>query len=500
MSRTPAAPPAQAATPSASLDVIEALRDFPDRLSPIVVKELRQGLRQPSFVIMFFFLQSVLAMAVVGALVSVSHASLATRVNMGTTVSGLIFGLFGFAVLVIQPIRALGALASETKTGTIDLLLLTRLNSWGIVSGKWLSLLTQSALMLVAMLPYLIMRYFLGGMNLAGELAGLLGMFLLGGMMCAAGTGLSAVRPIILRGVFGVLGGVGLLMGIQMIAVMLTFGGGKFWGGSTLYSSTTGFEWFRIGAGILLLVVFLTYSFLEFGATRIAPPAENRSARKRVIGLAAMLVIPALFLFVSGDEFAAIGFVAVVLIGMLSMADALSENPAFLQNPAHRKFRVLQPGWPAGAVYSVFLSILGLVGMGVLATVILDDSDDVYSAMQLASTCFLMVSMPAMGVALFRPQDRDPTPVYMIAGFGSILLGLVLLMVASVVDQEDLVGFILSPVFPVLGFVNVEDGYVPGVMLTILVHFIYLAVVAVLGRRRWPSARTMIEPPPQAVS
>ena len=43
------------------------LTDFPDRLSPMLVKELRQGLRTRSFVAVFMSLQAILAVVLLAA-------------------------------------------------------------------------------------------------------------------------------------------------------------------------------------------------------------------------------------------------------------------------------------------------------------------------------------------------------------------------------------------------------------------------------------------------
>src|ERR1035437_8129724 len=93
--------------------------DFPDHLSPMLVKELRQGLRASTFVIVFLVLQAILAMVLL-ATASASGPDMA-----GQTISGIIFLCFGLAVLVIQPLRGIGALSSEIKGNTLDLMVMT---------------------------------------------------------------------------------------------------------------------------------------------------------------------------------------------------------------------------------------------------------------------------------------------------------------------------------------------------------------------------------------
>ena len=467
-------------------DPIAALCDFSDRHSPIVVKELRQGLRQPSFVILFLFLQSVLALAVISALFSVSTAGLTSRVNMGNVISGFFFGLFGLAVFVIQPIRALNSLSTERRDSTIDLLLLTRLNAWRIVFGKWLSLVTQSALLLVAMLPYLMMRYFLGGMNLFAELGLLTALFLLGAMMCAAGIGMSAVRSIILRVIFAVAGVIAFLILIQGFGAMFVFSrlapAGAF--GALMKTS----DWIALVAGGLLLTAFLTHAFLEFGATRIAPPAENRSTRKRIIALAALAVIPALFA-IPETAGRLPCYLALWLIGPVAMADALSENPRHVRRMGRWNLWMLRPGWPSGAAFSlVILGLCALSGIYLSSafTSTLGFSTDMHlRAMQSVGICLLIVAQPVLIIAFFRPHETEPSNLYLTALLGSMALGLVLLMVASVVDSHEALCFVFFPLFPILGFGLIDDPSSGKVVAIFGAAALYLTGAALIGYRLW---------------
>ena len=138
------------------------LTDFSDRISPMLVKELRQGMRAKTFIVVFLSLQVFLAVMLFSA------RSLGLGDQVGSMVSGIIFTFFAIAVLIVQPLRGISALASEVKGNTIDMMVLTRLSAWRIVFGKWVAIVSQSALLLATIIPYLILRYFFGGMNLVG--------------------------------------------------------------------------------------------------------------------------------------------------------------------------------------------------------------------------------------------------------------------------------------------------------------------------------------------
>ena len=105
------------------------LTDFPDRFSPMLVKELRQGMRARGFIILFVSFQLLLAFI----LVSASAAS--GNDYAGAAASGIIFTIFGIAVLGIQPMRGANALSSEITGNTIEMMVLTRRSAARIVFG-----------------------------------------------------------------------------------------------------------------------------------------------------------------------------------------------------------------------------------------------------------------------------------------------------------------------------------------------------------------------------
>ena len=86
---------------------------------------MRQGLRQASFVILFLFFQSLLAMLMISTLVAVSTSSTGARMEAGSTISYMFFALLALCILGIQPLRGFNSVSSEVKDSTIDLLLLT---------------------------------------------------------------------------------------------------------------------------------------------------------------------------------------------------------------------------------------------------------------------------------------------------------------------------------------------------------------------------------------
>src|ERR1043165_446027 len=130
----------------------------------MLVKELRQGMRSRLFVISFLLVQA--------AMILVAVLGLYAAVNKEETseVSGLFWAILGAPLLIIMPMSGLGAVGNERKTNTLEPIFLTRLTARRILTGKWLALVAQTVLLVCAILPYAVLRYFLGGVDLGAEL------------------------------------------------------------------------------------------------------------------------------------------------------------------------------------------------------------------------------------------------------------------------------------------------------------------------------------------
>ena len=330
---------------------MERINDFPDGISPMLVKELRQGLRTYTFVILFLVLQGLLALVLMTAGAATSSSS---SDGAGDMVSQIVFCFFSLALLVIQPLRGISAISMEIKQNTIDLMVLTRLSAWRIVWGKWLAIVSQSILILLAILPYLILRYFFGGMQLFSELFLMLYIFFISGALTAFTVGLSAVPSVIIRGMLPILGSV-IMAGFVLWG--LTPELYRFVG----YLSPSSHEF--LGAiGFLALTLYMGYYFLDMGASMIAPAAENRATRKRLIGLA-VLMLSYWILQAMDPEIALLA--ALVVMGLISL-DIFTESsdfPRIVCRPFLRFGvmgrligRFLYPGHASGTFFFAFLS------------------------------------------------------------------------------------------------------------------------------------------------
>lgn len=139
--------------------------DFQDYLSPVFVKELRQGLRADRFVWPFIVVQ-VVALACISLEYLVRHVIDGNSTGSGALSPVLFYPLLWLTFTLVLPLTLFGSLQTELSPGrNIELLILSTLSRWQIVIGKWLVGTALSLLMLTSLLPYWLIRYLLGGIG-----------------------------------------------------------------------------------------------------------------------------------------------------------------------------------------------------------------------------------------------------------------------------------------------------------------------------------------------
>jgi ABC-type transport system involved in multi-copper enzyme maturation permease subunit len=340
---------------------ITHLTDFSDKLSPMLVKELRQGMRAKTFIAVFLSLQIFLAVMLFSA------SATSTSDHVGSVVSGIIFMFFATAVLLVQPLRGIGALSSEVKGNTIDMMVLTRLSAWRIVFGKWVAIVSQSALLLSTIIPYLILRYFFGGMNLVAELTLLIVMFLTSMALTAFTVGLSGCSSIIVRALLPIFG---LPMLMWTIAVGFVFRGFR---GSSGFMDVFALDSTNSRIGMAVYVAAITYLgglMLSLGTSLIAPAAENHALVRRLVALVAMLILVPLGYFEKIDK--DLWYILTIVITIPAIVIALTESAplvATVCKPFVKRGRLgkaigwlLYPTWASGILFSI---LIGLIGLGI---------------------------------------------------------------------------------------------------------------------------------------
>ena len=332
---------------------ITVKEDFSDWLNPMLVKELRQGLKTKAFVIVFVLVQ-------VALVILMGFRLLAQNDPFGYTagmLDGLLWTAIGGALLVLMPLRALTAISEEEKANTLHLVQLTRLSSTRIVWGKWIALVSQTLLLSVAILPYAVLRYFFGGIDIVENLL-LLVWMMVGSMALTAACLVLSTHAMPTRIVLLV----GALPAISIFSsamVMVASLGGSSSGPPVL--------------SMIHAVVMTTLFLLALAASRIAPAAENHALIMRVIALvAALIATVATMISDSPDDSAWIGLLLPMLfIAVLqALVERTSEVPSVYAALAKRgglsKLTgcVFYPGWATGMVFTAVLVGLLAVCMG----------------------------------------------------------------------------------------------------------------------------------------
>ena len=400
--------------PPAALPIARA--DFPSWLPATLVKELRQGLRTRGFVGTFIGFQILMAilMMTVAAQASAGNSAAVRAVGFSTA-NGFFWTILTLQLLIFTPARALGSLQLEVSSRTIDLLMLTRLDAWRIVTGKWASLVAQAALLLIAMLPYGIVRYFAGSVDLVSD--AIRCVALLGGCALLTAAGLWGAG---MGKAFRILGIIAMVMfSTTGSSIISTLGrsGSPFGAFGAMKGASVGLLWLD---GALLLVFFLVAA-----VRNIAPRAENHTLLTRLLPLIALLPVPIATVLVGASPAMSgqliVAGVFLLLVGAAELASL--ELPLLVHFRAARKrssvprlfLRMTLPGWPSAFLYALFATMLWLACAAVLGfrSTSLVLSASVARSIWIAVLALAALAFPSLVLSLLRRQPRGAGGVYL---------------------------------------------------------------------------------------
>ena len=252
--------------------------DFPDGMSAIMIKEMRQSLRSRSFTLTFACYHILLI-----ALLLISFSA--------EGMSQAIIFTAALPMLIIPALHAGDAINSEIRRNTLPMLFLTRLTSWRIVSGKWLSASLVGVLFLSSSLPYAVARYFIAKGNFLEDVLILILFCLLGAVMAAINLCLGSAHPNFAgRGMPKNPRGGGIVILVLMFLFGSQFIGALVYGLSR--GSGRGFSSLSLDAAMVLssfisaaLIIVLMLSLATAG---MAPSSENHARWRRGCVLVAM--------------------------------------------------------------------------------------------------------------------------------------------------------------------------------------------------------------------
>lgn len=414
------------------------LTDFPNRFSPMLVKELRQGLRTNLFTTSFILLQGFMVFTVFIGAASTGSASAA---------SGFFWTFLLVTLLIAMPIRGFNALAAEKQNNSLDLLQLTRLSAWRITFGKWAALMSQTTLLVISILPYLIMRYFFGGIDLVEEFLILFFTFFASALLTALTVGFSAF-PTLLRGF------VVAVTGFLSFSFLVTFSFSRSISSFGLfgYSRTDPGFWWQIG-GLALACTYVIYFLLDFGASQIASLAENHATRKRLISLFFAIAIILLNLVGVNEELV---FILAGMVINLAWIDALTERPStlpsvlrpFTQSRLYGSSKyLLTPGWHTGILFLIFSSLI-FIGIFLIGK---DATSFDWSLRNTAMLISLIgsITYPLIFIHLFFPKSNQMFALYVLIQCCTSVISFILALVGDTAKSIGDVLFFCLPIPPV---------------------------------------------------
>lgn len=441
--------------------------DFPDRISPMIVKEVRQGLRSRAFIGSFLLLHGVLVMWSAGFLSDTSAGA-----NEG--IDGIFWSILSLGLLIIA-MRAQTAVRAERDGKTLELLQLTRISAWSIVSGKWCALMIEALVLVAGILPYFMLRYYFGTLHVARD------SFLV--LLMLVGCGLVAAFMTMVSSLGKMVGGLARV-GSFILGFML------FWGvAAAAFNSRRGtFDLDKPGILALILALSLPYCmiFLGVAASSVAASSENIATRQRLWGFA--LFVPAAIAGIAYDKEVAGGLLVAAIPGVILVSlecvlrRSSTSMPLYSRHVAESRWRralcfLVAPSHGAGVLCLVLLWLI------VSAVVVSADRSST-SEHTLARTAVLlsvlnvMLLPAALGMLLRRVLRLAFAPRYWIAF--ALLTFPVAILGTLTLGNFAIPARMLIGLFPVgiLSLVGRSDSAVVVLLGVAILHL--LAVLAVL--------------------
>lgn len=326
-----------------------------DWVGPIVVKEVRQGLRGRVFTIFFGLL---LAACFTLALVAVADGwnGVEGR-SMGRQYFGAYLTALAGVCFFVIPFVAYRSMVRELEDETWVLLALTGLGGRSVVRGKWVSAMSQAGLFASACAPFVLFSYFLNGVDLVQIAVALVLATAWCALLVALALALATqAHSRLWRSVTQF-----LVLGLLVAATAA--GVGFSWVLALEGQRLSSRDELRVASVLLgVLSAGTARLLLEAGAASLALPTESASARPRkvlsglvVLGLA---VAGGLFVVERGDDdTAAVAQVFSVLYLVVAGVFSVSERDGWVRHAA-REARWLEPGaWRSAQLLVVLLAL-----------------------------------------------------------------------------------------------------------------------------------------------
>ena len=475
------------------------LEDRSDRLSPLVVKEVRQLVRAREFTMSF---GACLAAGVTIAFFGAADALTGQGTTGGWTFAALTacLALLGLAVV---PLGAFTALRHERAEQTLDLITLTALSPRRVVIGKLLAQTVKLATLFAVMAPFVAMSFLLGGIDFVTILVLLGLLFMWSVWVCAACVFLSTLFKS--RAASGmVFGAIGVLIvfivvvGRSLLVAVSTGALGPF----TIVPATGADFWWTLA----ILVTFWLTSLVNFvllAENRLTLPTEDRVTKLR-LGFFVQFVLIAVwalvYVYVNGsprarnsafESLAVAGGLQLAFVALFTVTEDLTVSRRVRLRLASSPWRGLLalfgPGGGRGAAYVlVQMAILLIVGRFFQPT-----GPDLRWLVAICAYILFFTGIPALVLRVLALKRLTPLKLRMaILAFVALLVLLpdlvhYILVRPDVLDLTFSTRHLLNPFRTLDNWRAVEgEGWLTVPFLMGVMGVIAYGAVIVMGRRR----------------
>ena len=448
---------AVAATLNPGPDAFDRLGEqVADRINPIVVKELRQGLRTRVFWIFFS------VMLVANLLVSL--VAFAAAKDGGTSVGQGAFIGYAVALACVQffviPYSAYRSMSREAEEETWVLLTLTGLGPRRILAGKVSSFVLQGSLYASAAAPFLLFSYYLNGIDLPTIIVALLVSVAYQVFLVAVSVSMATLAETrIVRGLLHF-----VLLGLLLQG--LGFGIAGTVGAAELSRKLIGDGLFWLVSSALLFGMLTTGLMLfELAAARLSLPTEEYARGPRLWFLVQAGGLLGFFLWgwqvSGGNDVLVVGALCqaahALIVGGAVSADR--DGMARSHWLSGRRLSLLKPGAFRGFVLVTLVTLVTGALYGGLAVSHFSDVGDVAGVCAAPAFVILYLSAPQL-LARWIPHPPSQTSLMVrVLAFGLFVLavGLPPLLGELLSDADDLRFNLLNPT---LGLANIfkENG------------------------------------------
>ncbi len=445
--------------------------DFPVWLPSALVKELRQGLRTPSFNILACLFPGLLALLFFFSFIIGPDGS--PYVDQDGC-AAFLWASMSVSLLLVMPLRAMGSVREELAQRNSELLLLTRQTTGRIVMGKWASYMAQSTLLVCISLPFFLIRYYYGHIDLLSDLETLV-YICAGSCVLTAFALWAATQPVLVRLV--ALGGI-------VTPIFLAF---------DIFEGISIFEegYLLLSSLALIDAALLTSCLLLLARVYFAPAAQNAAAAFRGLLLGAMAANGALLFACQGSAYASVLILqttflifSFLMLTILHLNDPTRPLPIHIERTEGKPLALFRrlfflPGLPSGILFTLLLAVMASLSVSLLDGEGTIDLDSWPKQFCLTIGLWYAVAMPAMILKPFRKKLKN----YLLLGY--MLLWVPLGLILSILHT-------LKVQIPVLPGGNLFDMEEASSVAIALVNLAVGMATLYFGNREWFALRRKI--------